>query len=390
VKNGKIIFLEVPKSLGEEMASEGYAAHISIDPSIPLPVEVDAETSISDPEHRKKLAENLSWEMIISGMIQVVSQGSKIGDVPMADTSSTGDVKPHWIDYYRQFVLTLKPEIYNDFTGAALIKSANGDFDEALEIIAALEGLFPFSAAVLGNKAFILEEKAADLEKNSQEIEASVENDKAREAYQKALSLGPVLPELLYNAGYFFMRRKNFAEAMEHFDSFLSLTEDDEKKERIVTIIKEIKNQGLDDHRLHEALELIRKGKEEDALLQIRDFLEEHPKVWNGWFTLGWALRKLGRWQNALESFKKTAELGGANPDTRNETAICLMELGELDKARKELETALHDDPENVKIISNLGVLSLKVGKKDEAAGFFRTVLELNPHDPLAAKYLIG
>jgi Tfp pilus assembly protein PilF len=65
------------------------------------------------------------------------------------------------------------------------------------------------------------------------------------------------------------------------------------------------------------------------------------------------------------------------------------MELGELDKARKELEAALHDDPENVKIISNLGVLALKCGKKDEAAAFFRTVLELNPHDPLAVKYLI-
>jgi Tfp pilus assembly protein PilF len=65
------------------------------------------------------------------------------------------------------------------------------------------------------------------------------------------------------------------------------------------------------------------------------------------------------------------------------------MELGELDKARKELETALHEDTENVKIISNLGVLAQKCGKKDEAARFFHTVLELNPHDPLAVKYLI-
>jgi Tfp pilus assembly protein PilF len=340
---------------------------------------VDAETSLTNPEDRKNLAEKLSWEMIISGMIQVVSQGLEIGDI-----------KPHWIDYYRQFVLTLRPEIYNEFTGAALIKSANGDSDEALEIMAALEGLFPFSAAVLGNKAFILEEKAAELEKNSQEIEASVENDKAQEAYQKALGLEPVLPELLYNAGFFFMRKKNFAEAMENFDSFLSITEDEEKKEKVSRLIKEIKNQGLDDYRLHEALELIRKGKEEEALPKIRDFLEEHPKVWNGWFTLGWALRKLGRWQDALESFKKTAELGGANPDTRNETAICLMELGEFGKARKELETALYEDPENVKIISNLGVLAQKCGRKDDAAAFFRTVLELNPHDPLAAKYLIG
>jgi Tfp pilus assembly protein PilF len=383
VKNGKIIFLEVPESLGEEMASQGFSAHFTIDPSVPLPVEVDAEISISNLQDRTDFAEKLSWEMIISGMIQVVSEISS-----KEENSSKEEIKPYWIDYYRKFVLILKPEIYNEFTGAALIKSANGDFDEALEIIAALEGLFPSSAAVLGNKAFILEEKAAELEKNSLEIEASVENDKAEESYQRALSIEPVLPEILYNAGFFFMRRKNYAAAMEHFGSFILLTEDEGKKEKVAAIVKEIKDQGLDDYRLKEAVEFIRKGKEEEALLSIRGFLEEHPKVWNAWFTLGWALRKQGRWQDALESFRKTAELGGGNPDTLNETAICLIELGELDKARKELETALRDDPENVKIISNLGVLAMKSGKKDEASGFFRTVLELNPHDPLAVKYL--
>jgi tetratricopeptide (TPR) repeat protein len=378
VKNGKIIFLEVPQSLGEEMASQGF----SIDTSIPLPVEVDAEISIANSEDRKKLADELSWEMIISGMIQVVLETSSY-----EEDSSNKEIKSHWIDYYRQFVLILKPEIYNEFTGAALIKSANGNFDEALEIIATLEGLFPSSAAVLGNKAFILEEKAAELEKNSLEIEASVENDKAEETFQKALSIEPVPPELLYNAGFFYMRRKKFAQAVEYFNEYL-LTEEPEKNEKVVAIVQEIKKQGLDDYRLQEAVELIRKGKEKEALLCIRGFLEEHPKVWNAWFTLGWALRKLGRWQDALESFKKTAELGGGNPDTLNETAICLMELGELDQARKELEAALRDDPENVKIISNLGVLAQMRGKKDEAAAFFRTVLELNPHDPLAVKYL--
>jgi Flp pilus assembly protein TadD len=64
------------------------------------------------------------------------------------------------------------------------------------------------------------------------------------------------------------------------------------------------------------------------------------------------------------------------------------MELGDLSGAGKELETALREDPENVKIISNLGVLAGKAGDREKAAAFFRTVLELAPDDPVARAYL--
>ena len=64
------------------------------------------------------------------------------------------------------------------------------------------------------------------------------------------------------------------------------------------------------------------------------------------------------------------------------------MELGDLKGARKELEHALQEDPENIKIISNLGVLAMKAGNKNEAAAFFRTVLELDCNDPLAKHFL--
>jgi Flp pilus assembly protein TadD len=83
-------------------------------------------------------------------------------------------------------------------------------------------------------------------------------------------------------------------------------------------------------------------------------------------------------------------ELGGDTADTRNELAICLMELGDYPGARRHLESALRRDAENIKIISNLGVLALKTGNRLEAAGFFRTVLELEPEDPLARRYLSG
>jgi len=403
VKNGEIIFIDVPQSLAEEMkalSEKDEEMGFTVDPSIPLPVELD--TDLTNSTKYENLAEKLSWEMILSGMIQVVSAGRK----PSEDSPVFEGVKPHWIDYYRRFVLTLKPEIYDEFTMAAIVKARNDDFDEALEIITALEGLFPFSPEVLLNKVLIMEDKAMNLEKTGHDIEAEKVNDKVLGIYQKALAVEPVLPELMFSAGFFFFRRKEYAQAREYFSQYISLMEDfsdfqsaessvegpgneknAEKKKKAEAIVKEIESQGLDDYRFLEALDLIRRGAEDEALYIIRDFLEEHSQVSNAWFVLGWALRKLGRWEDALGSYKKAFELGSAGCDIRNEIAICLMELGKLNEAKKELEAALWEEPENIKIISNLGVLALRKKRPDEAAAFFRTVLELNPQDPLALDF---
>jgi Flp pilus assembly protein TadD len=64
------------------------------------------------------------------------------------------------------------------------------------------------------------------------------------------------------------------------------------------------------------------------------------------------------------------------------------MELGELDQSRDWLVEALSEEPENTKIIANLGMVSLRKGKKEEAAGFFRTVLEIDPKDQIAKEML--
>ena len=384
MKNGKIIFLEVPPSLGDEIKTlsmengEKYGS-FAIDPSIPLPVELGEDGEITD---LKNLSENLTWEMIISGMIQVIAREKKSSG---AEPSFEG-VQPHWINYYRQFVLILKPEIYNEFTGAAIVKTRNRDFGAAIEIIESLEGLFPFSAEVLMNRAFIHEEEGAELERKGCEIEASLENEKAMDTYLKALEIEPK-PDIYFNLGFLFTRQKNFYNAREYFTEYILKSDDPEKKTKAENIINEIESSGLDDTRYSKSLELIRQGKEEEALLNIRDFIEEHPGVWYGWYLLGWALRKLRRWNDALGSLKKALELGGTSADTRNETAICLMELGDLHGAKKELEAALREEPENVKIISNLGILAMKNGDVNEAAGFFRIILELNPHDPLALKF---
>jgi len=355
-RHNKLIFLAVPDSLRDQ---EG------VNPDIPLPVE------IPDGEEELNLAE-LSWEMIISGMLVVISEGKENSE---------------WIDYYRHFVLAVRPMILGELSEAAILKAQSGEFDLALEILDTLRGFNPSSPAVLLNRALVMEEQASALERRS-EAGAVAAFEAAEAAYTTAMTLDPPFPDISFNAGFFYLERKNFRRARECFSLYVTISEDSEKAERAKSIIEDIEHSGLEDESFTGAYALIQQGNEEAGMRSIRDFIEKRPSVWNGWFVLGWALRRLERWQDGAAAFAKAVELGGDGSDTRNELAICLMESGDLRGARRELEAALHDDPENIKIISNLGVLALKNGSADEAAAFFRTVLELDPHDPIANKYL--
>ncbi|THB63968.1 MAG: tetratricopeptide repeat protein [Spirochaetaceae bacterium] len=129
-------------------------------------------------------------------------------------------------------------------------------------------------------------------------------------------------------------------------------------------------------------------GNEEQGIEAAREFIKTNPSVWNAWFLLGWGLRRIHRYAEAAEAFEKSADLNDEQPDTFNELAICYMEIDEMGKAHKALQKALSLEPENTKIISNMGILALKTGQNDHARGFFETVLDYDPDDAIAAAYL--
>jgi Flp pilus assembly protein TadD len=137
-----------------------------------------------------------------------------------------------------------------------------------------------------------------------------------------------------------------------------------------------------------EAYRLISGGNEDAGMEKLRKFLEQRPDSWNGWFLLGWALRRLKRWKDAAACFHKSVEIGGPSPDTSNEIAICLMESGDYAGARHQLEGALSEDAKNTKLLSNMAILELRTGRDGEAETMFRRVLEIDPNDPIANRFL--
>lgn len=367
-----LVFISIPEE-------HHLSAQVPLfDPSIPLPVQ------LTGPNEKFEASE-LSWEMILAGILTVLAY----------------DAENAQLDYYRAILKALRPGIREEMTEAAILKIKNGDFELAEEIFMALRGLDPEDKVTVLNLALLLDERADNMRRSGMEDDAEALDASAFEYYRTAMTAEPPLPEAFFNAGFFYLKQKNYRKAKGALESYLGIesaeTETAQtRKAKAREIIEVISARDLDDDLFKSAFDYINMGQEEKALEQIRLFLETHPKVWNAWFILGWALRRLERWEDARVAFVQALELGkkpdsgieAGYTDICNELSICLMELGELDQSRAALISALEQESENTKVIANLGMLALRQGNKAEAAGFFRTVLEIDPKDQLCREML--
>lgn len=354
-----IVFISIPGEFA------GTIGDFQINPDILLPVEVAGSKDSWD-------LSDLSWEMILSGMLKVLAYDPEHEDA----------------DYYRDFVLSVKPEIVTELTETAILKAKNQDFELAEEIFRALVGLQPDDQRAHLNIALLFEQRAREANEKGNDEEHSRFAQKAFDRYKMILSADEVMPEVHLNAGYFFLEERNYDRAAQHLSTFVEEGSDPEKIEAARKAVREIESQNLMDKLFKEAYDFIRMGREDDGIARIQEFLQSYPQIWSAWFLLGWGYRRTGRYEEGRRAFEKALDLGPRQPDTLNELAICLMELEEYEESEKALIEALRKEPENVKIISNLGILALKRGDVLEARGYFESALEFDEDDPIAKEYL--
>lgn len=368
-----IYFINIPKI---DLSS---CNSFEIDPSIPLPVQKkDGEASGSfNPSE-------IEPEQILAGMLTILAY----------------DTKNQHLDYYRSILKKIKPNIKKELCEAAILKTKNEDFDLAEEIFRALIGFDPEDVAIMLNMALFLDQRADSYRNSGLLDDADAYDSDAYSYYEQAMNAEPPLPDVYFNVGFYYMKQHKYREAKDAFETYLALTceaSDEEmgengvyKKERAQEIINNINNSNMDDEAFKAAYDLISNGQEEKGLEQIKDFLQNNPKVWNGWFMLGWGLRRLERFSEAKQAFLEALKCGGdTNSDTYNELSLCYVQEKDFAEAKKCLTKALSIEPESTKIISNLGYLALAMGNKQEARNYFTAVLEYDPKDKIAAAELM-
>lgn len=363
-----IYFITLPE--GFELSKN--AMHI--DTTIPLPVQKkdnDAPGQFNPEE--------LTAEQILAGLLTVLAY----------------DKNNEHLDYYRSVLKQARPDIKKELSEAAILKAKNEDYEIAEEMFLALQGFDPEDKAITLNMALFFDQRADSYRRSGLIDDADAYDDNALYYYKEAMVAEPPIADSFFNAGFYYLKKNDYFNAKEAFETYVTLTcdiKDEElgdngiyKRDRAQELLNKISNQNMDDQRFKAAYDLISNGEEEKGLDQIRLFLEKNPNVWNAWFMLGWGLRRITRYNDAVTAFNKALEYGGdTNSDTYNEMAICYLEMNDLDNAKKSLMKALAIDPESTKIISNLGYLALKEGNVSEAQKYFATVLEIDPDDKIA------
>lgn len=350
-----------------------------IDTSIKLPVQIKTD---EDPGNFNPA--EISVEQILAGILIVLAY----------------DKKNENLDYYRSIINQVKPNIKKELSEAAILKTKNGDFDLAEEIFLALVGLDPNDEAIRLNMALFLDQRADSYRAAGLIEDADAYDNDALGYYQDAMNAEVPLADAFFNAGFYYMKKNNFHDAKDAFETYLALTcdvSDEEmgengvyKKERAQEIVENISNQNIDDASFKAAYDYISSGQEEKGLEEIKKFLQNNPKVWNAWFMLGWGLRKLERYSDAKAAFLEALKYDGKNnPDTYNELALCYVQEKNYDEAKQCLLKAFEMEPESTKVISNLGYLALAQGNKEEARKYFTAVLEFDPKDQIAASELL-
>src|SRR5574344_2027408 len=364
-----IYFIQLPE--GFELSK--HAMHI--DPTIPLPV----QKKDKDAPGSFNMAE-LTQEQILAGILTVLAYDKENAN----------------LNYYRSIMKEARPDIKHELAEAAILKAKNEDWDLAEEIWLALHGFDPEDKAIILDMALFFDQMADSYRKTGLNEDADAYDASDLDYYKQAMDSDPEIPDAIFNGGLFYTKTRDYSEAKSSFENYLALTCDmkDEdlgengmyKRERAQEMIDKIKNRNLEDTQFKNAYDLISSGQEEKGLEEIRQFLQSHTEVWNAWCMLGWGLRRLERFEDAKQAFLKARECDGGdeNADTYNELAICQMETGEYEEAKDSLIDALNLDPDNTKIISNLGFLALKEGDQEEARKYFATVLEIDPNDKLA------
>lgn len=363
-----VYFITLPE--GFELSKEAF----QLDVTIPLPVQ--KKDSEGPGQFNPK---ELTQEQILAGILTVLAY----------------DKHNKHTDYYRSIITKARPNIKKELSEAAILKVKNEDFEIAEEIFLALQGIDPEDKAITLNMALFFDQRADSYRQSGLTEDADAYDDEALNYYKEAMIAEPAIPDAFFNAGFYYLKKKDYVNGKDAFETYVALTCDakDEdlgengiyKKERAQEIINNIKNQNMDDTKFKAAYDLISSGQEEKGLEQIRLFLQNNPHVWNAWFMLGWGLRRMSRWQDAVNAFAKALECGGDNnSDCYNEMAICYLELNNLADAKKALMKALSLEPESTKIMSNLGYLALKEGDEAQAQKYFATVLEYDPDDKIA------
>jgi len=122
-------------------------------------------------------------------------------------------------------------------------------------------------------------------------------------------------------------------------------------------------------------------GRHAEAAALLRQTTVLRPDHADGWFNLGYVLRQMRAYPEALEAYAEALRRNVSRPEAVhvNRAAILSEYMERTAEAETELRTALDRNPKFLPAWLNLGGLMEDIGKADAAADAYRAALRIAP-----------
>jgi len=207
------------------------------------------------------------------------------------------------------------------------------------------------------------------------------------------------------NLGQAYMLEKNLDEAIQHFNTALSLKPDShvahsnlglayQKQGRIEDADRSYRRAlsfNPDFTKAYNNLGLVyqEQGKIPEAFQSFQNALNLNPNDGRAHNNLGALYKKLGRHEEAFLEFKKAVNLNPDDAEAHNNLGIAYKKMGRLEQAIQQYRTALILYPDYAEVHSNLGNAFKEQGRFPEALKEYHNALILNP-DYAEGHYNLG
>ncbi|SHJ79695.1 Tfp pilus assembly protein PilF [Desulfatibacillum alkenivorans DSM 16219] len=128
-------------------------------------------------------------------------------------------------------------------------------------------------------------------------------------------------------------------------------------------------------------IEYMAQGRYDQAIEEFRKTLEINPSYLKARFNLAASLKRLGRLDQALAELQKGLLLPDYKVRTHCKIGALLVDMGRFKEALQHFSMARDLAPNDSNVYNNLGMLSLKLEESKEARDFFARAIQLDPRN---------
>ena len=343
------------------LPEERKIGEVSMSGAVPLPIQF--------PEG--SVTEDIDFNSIVAGLIEVVAW----------------DPENNNIDYYKQLLLELQPDVVKELNLAAIAQSNKREYEFAEELMLAVNHLSDVPESYI-NLAVLYAQMTVDLHRKNRDTEADMYDDKIlailNECKEKHPDYAPTYSEI----SAFHMRHGDVESARDFLAKYTELEQDKKKREDAMHTLKSIEKMLSSKDQIMYAYDKMMMGCPDDALEIMDKYIASNEKSWEAFFLRGWAKRVLEDYSGAQKDLLESIRIDGKNAEVYNELSICARESGDTELAKSYLQIAVDLDGEDVIYLSNLAFLHLASGEFEESRELLEKARKIDPEDP-QLKYLI-